>query len=57
MPSVPGWCFVCHKVMYRFKTEKGYRWLCPDPRHEARIKAKKRRIASRNRRNPRRRKF
>ena len=57
MPSVPRICFVCGKRKYKFKAEKGYRWLCPDPKHEARVKAKKRRISNKNRRNPHKRKF
>jgi hypothetical protein len=43
MPSVPRICTLCGKRKYKFKAEKGYRWVCPDPKHDARVLAAKRR--------------
>jgi hypothetical protein len=48
MPSVPRICFQCGKWKYKFRSEKGYRWLCPDPKHDARVRAMKRRGGKKN---------
>jgi hypothetical protein len=45
----PRYCNLCGKKMLVFKGLKGYRFKCPDPKHDARKLALKRRILAKAR--------